>query len=269
MLKNSNIDVSLTKRVFKNKNLDVEFLSPTRTGLDKGYMDAVKKFRLFLKNSSIHNFEKQNQGQKFKKILQVNLHSNQNLIPTKMSLYRPKTGDGDPRIGIFSLKKYCKPTDLIAFTVIGGRLEIINCSSFKNLNKYLNNNFIYQIGVSNNLKNFNSQSNPSMPKGRKKPQIGSGKIKTFNRDPAVEAWVLNNSKGVCESCKASAPFLRKRDGSSYLEIHHVKRLADGGSDTVANAIAICPNCHREFHYGINMNKKKLGIYKKVKRLKKE
>ena len=63
MLKNSNIDVSLTKRVFKNKNLDVEFLSPTRTGLDKGYMDAVKKFRLFLKNSSIHNFEKQNQGQ--------------------------------------------------------------------------------------------------------------------------------------------------------------------------------------------------------------
>ncbi|MFM0350878.1 HNH endonuclease [Paraburkholderia sp. RL17-347-BIC-D] len=26
-------------------------------------------------------------------------------------------------------------------------------------------------------------------------------------------------------------------------------LAQGGPDTVANAIALCPNCHRERHYG--------------------
>lgn len=34
-----------------------------------------------------------------------------------------------------------------------------------------------------------------------------------------------------------------------LEIHHVDRLADGGPDVPANAVALCPNCHREAHYG--------------------
>lgn len=34
-------------------------------------------------------------------------------------------------------------------------------------------------------------------------------------------------------------------------MHHRRRLADGGEDTVANAIALCPSCHRERHYGIN------------------
>ncbi|WP_147195697.1 HNH endonuclease [Rummeliibacillus stabekisii] len=34
-----------------------------------------------------------------------------------------------------------------------------------------------------------------------------------------------------------------------LEVHHIKRLADGEEDTVENAIAVCPNCHRELHFG--------------------
>nr|WP_275041241.1 HNH endonuclease signature motif containing protein [Halomonas meridiana] len=46
-----------------------------------------------------------------------------------------------------------------------------------------------------------------------------------------------------------APFNRKSDGSPYLEVHHRKPLAEGGDDTVANAIALCPNCHRAAHYG--------------------
>ncbi|WP_342542729.1 HNH endonuclease signature motif containing protein [Paenisporosarcina sp. FSL H8-0542] len=35
----------------------------------------------------------------------------------------------------------------------------------------------------------------------------------------------------------------------YLEVHHIKRLADNGEDSVENAIAVCPNCHRELHFG--------------------
>ena len=27
----------------------------------------------------------------------------------------------------------------------------------------------------------------------------------------------------------------------------MKRLADGGSDTIDNVVAVCPNCHRKFH----------------------
>jgi len=34
-----------------------------------------------------------------------------------------------------------------------------------------------------------------------------------------------------------------------LEVHHKVPLAEGGDDTVENAIALCPNCHRHAHYG--------------------
>lgn len=33
----------------------------------------------------------------------------------------------------------------------------------------------------------------------------------------------------------------------FLEVHHVKWLAKGGSDTVNNVVALCPNCHRKMH----------------------
>lgn len=51
-----------------------------------------------------------------------------------------------------------------------------------------------------------------------------------------------------------------------LEVHHLRRLADGGSDTVANAVALCPNCHREIHYGINKSALVDSMYKKLLRL---
>lgn len=71
----------------------------------------------------------------------------------------------------------------------------------------------------------------------------------YDRNPDVVAEVLERAKGICEICKTAAPFKRKSDGTPYLEVHHNKRLADGGEDTVENAIALCPNCHREAHYG--------------------
>jgi len=51
-----------------------------------------------------------------------------------------------------------------------------------------------------------------------------------------------------------------------LEIHHLKRLADGGSDKITNTIAVCPDCHRELHYGENKEQRKLAMYDSVGRL---
>ena len=71
----------------------------------------------------------------------------------------------------------------------------------------------------------------------------------YQRNPDVIAEVLERAHGICERCNAGAPFIRASDGTPYLEVHHRKRLADGGEDTVENTIAVCPNCHRELHYG--------------------
>lgn len=71
----------------------------------------------------------------------------------------------------------------------------------------------------------------------------------YIRNPDVVAEVLARSKGICELCTKAAPFVRRSDHTPYLEVHHRLRLADGGEDTVENAIALCPNCHRELHFG--------------------
>lgn len=74
-------------------------------------------------------------------------------------------------------------------------------------------------------------------------------VRLVPRNPWVVAAVLMRANGVCEACKAPAPFVRK-DGRPYLEVHHVTPLSAGGQDTVANARALCPTCHREQHYAL-------------------
>lgn len=71
----------------------------------------------------------------------------------------------------------------------------------------------------------------------------------FERNPDVVAEVLYKSSGYCQECGEPAPFLRATDNTPYLEVHHKVPLAEGGEDTVENAIALCPNCHRRAHFG--------------------
>jgi 5-methylcytosine-specific restriction protein A len=72
-------------------------------------------------------------------------------------------------------------------------------------------------------------------------------ISLIGRDPAVRRTVLTRSRGVCEFC--NAPGFRMADGRLYLETHHVVPLADGGADRAWNVAALCPNDHREAHFG--------------------
>ncbi|WP_278739575.1 HNH endonuclease [Paenibacillus macerans] len=80
------------------------------------------------------------------------------------------------------------------------------------------------------------------------PETYETKTRVFKCNPDVIAEVLVRANGICERCKTPAPF-KRANGTPYLEVHHKTRLADGGEDTVDNAIAVCPNCHRELHFG--------------------
>lgn len=82
------------------------------------------------------------------------------------------------------------------------------------------------------------------------PQVIQVMTIAYKRNADVVAEVLERASGICERCGMDAPFVRVLDGTPYLEVHHKIRLADGGEDTIENAIAVCPNCHRELHYGI-------------------
>lgn len=85
------------------------------------------------------------------------------------------------------------------------------------------------------------------PQGNRQPSRLEGRGLDFVRCPKVLAWILMHSAGVCEFCSEAAPFARA-DGTPYLELHHVRPLAEGGPDTVDNAVALCPTCHRAAHH---------------------
>jgi 5-methylcytosine-specific restriction protein A len=84
------------------------------------------------------------------------------------------------------------------------------------------------------------------PKYPIKDKVTTGR---FRRNEHVVAQVLFRAAGYCEDCKHPAPFNRAADGEPYLEVHHKIWLARGGEDTVENAMALCPNCHRKAHHG--------------------
>ena len=109
---------------------------------------------------------------------------------------------------------------------------------------------------------------PGTPQGVQHPQHQRTLVEQIARDPAVRAWVLEWAEGRCESCEQLAPFVTE-DGTPYLEVHHVKPLGEGGSDTVTNAAAVCPNCHRRFHHGSDAAERTDQLYSKVARLRRE
>lgn len=83
----------------------------------------------------------------------------------------------------------------------------------------------------------------------KKPSQTVATTKVFSRNADVVAEVLFRAQGKCELCNKPAPFKKKSNGLPYLEVHHKVWLSNDGEDSVENAIALCPNCHRQQHHG--------------------
>jgi 5-methylcytosine-specific restriction protein A len=110
-----------------------------------------------------------------------------------------------------------------------------------------------------------ARERPCSTAGPESPRRTSGTSSHFVRDPLVRAWVLEASSGRCEACGAAAPFV-ELEGKPYLEVHHVVTLAEGGPDTVENAVAVCPNCHRRLHLGHDRADVRARLYLAVFRL---
>jgi 5-methylcytosine-specific restriction protein A len=82
------------------------------------------------------------------------------------------------------------------------------------------------------------------------PEVKFRQVAYYVRNPYVVAQRLEMAAGRCEKCRQSAPFIRDGGrGAPYLEVYHKLQLSKGGLDTIENTEALCPNCHRERHYG--------------------
>ena len=68
----------------------------------------------------------------------------------------------------------------------------------------------------------------------------------FERNEYISEYSRRKANGKCLLCKSNAPF-KNKNGEPYLEIHHIKWLANGGKDNLENTVALCPNCHKKMH----------------------
>lgn len=105
----------------------------------------------------------------------------------------------------------------------------------------------------------------TFPAGTQSPKSFTQVTGVIERDAGVRTWILRTAGGVCELCRQPAPFL-DTDGMPFLEVHHVIPLATGGPDTITNAVALCPNCHRELHHGAECHIKLQNLYDQIHRL---
>ena len=136
MLKASNTSIEAALRLFNGAGVATGLLVPTETGYRKSIMDATLSFRDFLRNEGIHEYSTQGQGQENKVFVPAKLVYPDKCIDTQASLYRPTTKHGDPRLWFANLKRYCKPTDLLAVLYHDEAMYVFNMSNTALVNSF-------------------------------------------------------------------------------------------------------------------------------------
>jgi len=133
MLRKTDTPIANVLPIFVDRNIDVAFIVPTPTGLEKAYFDATQSVRSFFVRQHYHDYSDQMQGARENgRHLKGFLVCSDKMIETDVSLYRPKTKNGDPRIWLGAkVKSYCSAYNLFAITVWSGALYVFNMSDPK------------------------------------------------------------------------------------------------------------------------------------------
>jgi len=71
------------------------------------------------------------------------------------------------------------------------------------------------------------------------------------RNATLPEKVKERDNHICQNCKSD---------KESLEAHHIVPLANGGSDTMDNMVALCDGCHQSIH---SSNETKLQMKSKV------
>lgn len=109
--------------------VEAALLVPTPTGLKKSILDATDGLREYLASRGYHDYQSQQQGQEAKVKRDAYLVRPHSLEKTSVSMYRPTTKAGDPRIWLGrGLLDYAGAFNLLAIVVLDGTMYVLNMS---------------------------------------------------------------------------------------------------------------------------------------------
>jgi hypothetical protein len=105
-----------------------ELIFVTETGLRKSILDATAPVRDFLRATGIHDYGQQGQGQENKRLIEGVFCEDSGPRKICISLYRPKTKDGDPRFWFYDVKAQVAADNVLALFVHNGTIHLLNLS---------------------------------------------------------------------------------------------------------------------------------------------
>lgn len=191
MISKSDIPIDAIKLELSSLGVDAAFLAPTEVSLNKSIIDAHIELKKFLVDIQLHDFDAQAKGSANKKIFPINLIYKDSIKKSTISLYRPDTKGGDPRLWISGLAKYADPYNLLAIFLINEDLFIVNASNkeiydsrlvegspFHDLLYRSSPKFIYPKSekINNLINKFNDQDNQFLEELLNLQQDGSESI---------------------------------------------------------------------------------------------
>ena len=100
----------------------------TETGLRKAILDATEPMRRLLLDAGVHDFTRQSQGPENKVLKSAFVLTDSSIDPVPVSLYRPVTKKGDPRLWFYEFKTFVRPNDVCAIFVYNKSIHALNLS---------------------------------------------------------------------------------------------------------------------------------------------
>lgn len=112
--------------IVKATGLPAALLYVTATGLQKSIMDATLPIRTLLAEAGLHDYWKQGQGPSNKRVVAGTILADDRIENVDVSLYRPITKNGDPRLWPSNFSHHADPDDVCAVFVARGCICILD-----------------------------------------------------------------------------------------------------------------------------------------------
>ena len=100
----------------------------TDTGIAKSILDATDPIRRLFQNRGIHDYSQQMQGEQSKRMITASIVTDAEVVPVRLSLYRPETKEGDPRMWFYGLKSFADGGDVCAIFIHADSPVLLNLS---------------------------------------------------------------------------------------------------------------------------------------------
>lgn len=166
----------------------------------------------------------------------------------------------EARMGHGFISSWLRVGDLLVIGNVGSQLFAAKLRDAPSSDDEATNRLISRLNEKNTF--------DRATKAAGKPQKRIVTRDDFVRNPYVVAAAIMRSKGKCEMPGCTCTLFHRDDGSPYLEVHHIVPLAEGGDDTLINAAALCPHCHRKLHHGANRSSERRVLHRHITSLSK-